>query len=96
MDSRKRGSDRFFCLKRLCPQGRRWEWDFFAENMMSTLDSSNFSVAQMISSSKTQGVVSAHTIELAAMVLASLPMIILYPFAQRFFVKGVLLGSVKG
>ncbi|WP_258525448.1 carbohydrate ABC transporter permease [Paenibacillus sp. YN15] len=65
------------------------------ENMMSSLDSSNFSVAQMISSSKTQGVVSAHTIELAAMVLASLPMIILYPFAQRFFVKGVLLGSVK-
>ena len=33
---------------------------------------------------------------LAAMVLASLPMIIAYPFAQKYFVQGVLLGSVKG
>lgn len=36
------------------------------------------------------------TIELATMVLAALPLIIVYPFAQKFFEKGVMLGSVKG
>lgn len=38
---------------------------------------------------------SALTIQLAAMVLAAIPMIVMYPFAQRFFVKGVLIGSIK-
>lgn len=32
----------------------------------------------------------------STMVFAMLPMIILYPFVQRFFVKGVMIGSVKG
>lgn len=36
------------------------------------------------------------TIELACMVLSALPMIIMYPFAQKFFEKGVMVGSVKG
>ena len=29
-------------------------------------------------------------------VVASLPMIILYPFVQKYFVKGVMIGSIKG
>jgi len=32
----------------------------------------------------------------AIIVVASLPMVILYPFVQRFFIKGVMLGSLKG
>lgn len=36
------------------------------------------------------------TIELACMVLSAMPLIILYPFAQKFFEKGVMIGSVKG
>lgn len=35
------------------------------------------------------------TIELACMVLSALPLIIVYPFAQKFFEKGVMVGSVK-
>lgn len=66
------------------------------ENMMNTVDGSNLAVAQLLNNTGGQGLVTAHTIELAAMVIASIPMIILYPFAQRFFIKGVLLGSVKG
>ena len=42
------------------------------------------------------GTVNAKTLELAAMVMASIPMIVLYPFAQKYFVKGIMLGSVKG
>ena len=31
-----------------------------------------------------------------AMVLAALPLIIIYPFLQKFFEKGMMIGSVKG
>ncbi|AIQ51440.1 MULTISPECIES: carbohydrate ABC transporter permease [Paenibacillus] len=66
------------------------------ENMMSMNNGTNLAVANLLNNTGGVGNVTARTIELAAMVIASLPMIILYPFAQKFFVKGVLLGSVKG
>jgi putative aldouronate transport system permease protein len=36
------------------------------------------------------------TLQMAAVILASLPIILVYPFLQGYFVKGMLLGSVKG
>jgi putative aldouronate transport system permease protein len=36
------------------------------------------------------------TIQMAAVVIASLPVIAIYPFIQKHFVKGVMLGSIKG
>jgi putative aldouronate transport system permease protein len=36
------------------------------------------------------------TIELACMVLSALPLIIAYPFAQKYFESGIMLGSIKG
>ena len=32
----------------------------------------------------------------STMIMAILPMVIIYPFVQKFFVKGVMIGSVKG
>lgn len=32
----------------------------------------------------------------ALVLIASLPMLIMYPFVQKYFVKGVMIGSVKG
>ena len=29
-------------------------------------------------------------------IVASLPVMLLYPFVQKYFVKGVMLGAVKG
>lgn len=40
--------------------------------------------------------VSQETMVYATMVIAVAPMLILYPFIQRFFVKGVTVGAVKG
>jgi len=38
----------------------------------------------------------AQTLQMAVIVIATVPMLILYPFVQRHFVKGSLMGSVKG
>jgi putative aldouronate transport system permease protein len=36
------------------------------------------------------------TIQLATMVVTSAPILVLYPLLQKYFVKGVLIGSIKG
>jgi putative aldouronate transport system permease protein len=36
------------------------------------------------------------TIQMAAVVIASLPIIVVYPFLQKHFTKGMLIGSIKG
>lgn len=38
----------------------------------------------------------AAIIKYGIMIVSSLPVILIYPFLQRFFVKGVLIGSLKG
>jgi putative aldouronate transport system permease protein len=38
----------------------------------------------------------SETIRYAVIVVASLPLLVIYPFVQKFFVKGVMIGSVKG
>jgi putative aldouronate transport system permease protein len=38
----------------------------------------------------------AETIKYATIVVATLPVLCIYPFVQRFFVKGVMVGSLKG
>lgn len=38
----------------------------------------------------------AELVKYSMIVIASAPMMVLYPFVQKFFVKGVMLGSVKG
>lgn len=43
-----------------------------------------------------QRMLDSEGIKYAVIILASLPMLILYPFVQRFFVNGVMIGSVKG
>ena len=40
--------------------------------------------------------VSGKTIEYAAIVVSSLPIILLYPFLSRFLAKGIMVGSLKG
>jgi putative aldouronate transport system permease protein len=42
-----------------------------------------------------QETVPAEGLKAAAIILVSVPILVLYPFAQKYFVKGVLIGSVK-
>jgi putative aldouronate transport system permease protein len=38
----------------------------------------------------------AETIQMAVVVIATVPILIVYPFLQRYFVQGVLSGAIKG
>jgi putative aldouronate transport system permease protein len=38
----------------------------------------------------------AETIKYALIIVASIPLLVIYPFVQKHFVKGVMIGSVKG
>lgn len=40
--------------------------------------------------------VSQQTVVYSTMVISVVPMLVLYPFIQKFFVKGITLGAVKG
>ena len=40
--------------------------------------------------------VTATSVQMAAMIIAVLPIMLVYPFLQKHFVKGIMLGAVKG
>ncbi len=40
--------------------------------------------------------VSAQSLRLATMVITTFPIVVTYPFLQRYFVKGVMIGAIKG
>lgn len=59
------------------------------------IDSVGGSAAEAGASSETDRQIAA-TIKSSAMVLTTLPIICIYPFVQKYFVQGMMIGSVKG
>lgn len=53
------------------------------------------SQAQMLADSAKRNAVSSDTIRMAATIVATTPIILVYPFLQKYFVKGMTLGAVK-
>ena len=55
-------------------------------------------VENMTSDMESEAIVQqrAELLKYSLIVISSVPMLIVYPFVQKFFVKGVMLGSVKG
>lgn len=43
-----------------------------------------------------QPVPPAQTVQMAVVVIATVPILVVYPFLQRYFVRGVLSGAIKG
>ncbi|HBD00812.1 MAG TPA: hypothetical protein DC053_17975 [Lachnoclostridium sp.] len=56
--------------------------------------------AKMIEVSSSEGLVqstvAAETFKAASIMVVTLPIICVYPFLQKYFVKGAMIGSVKG
>lgn len=60
-------------------------------SVLSTQQFEGMSMEAMVSAEKIKEMVKYTTI-----LIAALPMIILYPFVQKYFVTGIMIGSVKG
>lgn len=57
-------------------------------NMKDMVDTSEESLAKTV--------LEAESIKYAVVIVANLPVLLLYPFLQRYFVKGLVIGAVKG
>lgn len=52
--------------------------------------------ASEIMSLQNQNVPPSETIKMATVVITTMPILLLYPFLQKYFIKGVMVGSIKG
>lgn len=83
-------------------------WNIYTDAILYITDSSKRTLQVLVKSllvdNNTTGmgsvgadvVMPSETVRMATVVLAILPIMAVYPFLQRYFVKGALLGSVKG
>ena len=53
------------------------------------------STAELFASSQKRSPVSSDSIRMATTMVATLPIVFIYPFLQRYFVKGIMIGAVK-
>ena len=43
-----------------------------------------------------EGVIHPKNIQFAAVVIVLVPIVVMFPYAQRYFMKGLIVGSLKG
>ncbi|WP_372632765.1 carbohydrate ABC transporter permease [Cohnella sp.] len=72
----------------------------YLQRIMSTIEASNMiSASQLANANSTSmynpDAITSKSVRMATTVITILPILFVYPFVQRFFVKGVLIGSVK-
>ena len=77
-----------------------WPIQLVLKNVMSTQGASLLSgqsgTIAMGQMGKGSGKIDANTLNNALTLSVALPIILLYPFCQKFFIKGVMVGSLKG
>jgi putative aldouronate transport system permease protein len=64
----------------------------FMERLANSATGSSFSAANMAHNAK----VNVRSITMATMIVTVIPIIMAYPFLQRYFIKGIMIGSLKG
>lgn len=64
--------------------------------MVIDSDIANMTTANASSSSGTDTLLTENKLKYAIVIVSVLPMILIYPFLQKYFVKGVMIGGVKG
>ena len=82
-------------------------WNNFFNAILYLDDPAKYPVATMLryflnagvsvnaAEGEASAVIAPQSVQMAVVVLATIPILIVYPFVQRFFVKGVLTGAVK-
>jgi len=72
----------------------------YLQRVMSTVEASNMISAGQMNAAREAGMynpaaITTKSVRMATIMLTTLPILLVYPFLQRYFVKGVLIGSVK-
>ena len=72
----------------------KWPLQLFLRQILnsSTMNATQVQDAQLLAEMAAQ----ADVMKYALIVVSAVPMLVLYPFVQKFFEKGVMIGSVKG
>ncbi|MBW7454147.1 carbohydrate ABC transporter permease [Paenibacillus sepulcri] len=72
----------------------KWPLQLVLRNMLidSSTQAGGASAAEMMAEQN----IPTETLKMAAVVIATIPIMCVYPFLQKHFAKGVMLGSVKG
>ncbi|WP_105616531.1 carbohydrate ABC transporter permease [Vallitalea okinawensis] len=86
-----------------------WHWNQWFDCMIYIMDKEKFVLQYVLRQIVLEGqmsdsemaitdvmVVNTETMKMATLVVATLPIICVYPFLQKYFVKGVMMGSLKG
>lgn len=74
---------------------KKWPLQVLMRNIVAQADMSELGMSnqQMYGG---RGKLNVLTIQSATIIAATLPIVAVYPFLQKYFVKGIMLGSVKG
>ncbi|SDE02437.1 putative aldouronate transport system permease protein [Paenibacillus sp. UNCCL117] len=74
----------------------KWTVQVILRQIVILDDASNSLASAARDAARAADLPPGETIGMAAILLATLPILIVYPFLQKHFAKGVMLGSVKG
>jgi putative aldouronate transport system permease protein len=72
---------------------KKWTLQVLIKSLIIDSDSNGVGAAGSASDDR---VLPQETIRMASIVLAMMPILVVYPFLQKHFAKGVMLGSIKG
>ncbi len=67
----------------------------FEANNLSMITSNNAMVAEAAVRASQTSQMTVTSVKMAAVIIGTLPILCVYPFVQKYFVKGMLIGSVK-
>jgi putative aldouronate transport system permease protein len=85
-----------------------FHWNAYFDNLIYITDKSKYVLQRMIrsliidanmggtESMNDASILSPESLKAATILISTVPILLVYPFAQRYFIKGVMIGGVKG
>ncbi|MGG1519207.1 carbohydrate ABC transporter permease [Paenibacillus oryzisoli] len=84
----------FFSAVLYITDASKWPLQVLLQNML--IDSSTAAGGGAAQEMMTEQSIPPETLKMAAVVIATVPILCIYPFLQKHFAKGVMVGSIKG